>query len=102
MAQNKVTFHQQTSSYSNFRLLNFATGNYHCKCSVCGETFTGDKRAVQCLRCAFKAVEQNFKSLQLLKAEIAALVNFCDTEYCSGREIDFESVINSLRQLSAV
>lgn len=30
----------------------FAPGNYHCTCCICKETFQGDKRAVQCEKCA--------------------------------------------------
>ncbi len=49
-------------SVSNFRLLNFATGSYTCKCIVCGKEFMGDKRAVQCLDCACKMVEEKLIS----------------------------------------
>lgn len=33
----------------------FAPGHYSCKCGTCGETFRGDKRAVQCEPCALEA-----------------------------------------------
>ena len=46
----------------NFRLLNFATGSYSCTCSICGDHFIGDKRAVMCLGCAIKAAEEKFTS----------------------------------------
>ena len=49
-----------------------------------------------------KDVDPILNSLQQLKAEIAALVNHCDTVDNAGDEIDFESVIERLRQLSAV
>jgi hypothetical protein len=41
----------------NFRLGNYATGNYFGKCDICAEEFTGDKRARSCLPCAIKSVE---------------------------------------------
>jgi hypothetical protein len=46
----------------NFRLFNFATGSYTCRCCICGSNFLGDKRAVQCLACAIKAAEEKFTS----------------------------------------
>lgn len=30
----------------------FAPGEYLCKCHICGDEFTGDKRAVECKHCA--------------------------------------------------
>ena len=33
-------------------LFGYAPGGYMSKCSVCGETFDGDKRAFNCLPCA--------------------------------------------------
>lgn len=47
----------------------YAPGNYQCKCGTCGETFHGDKRAVQCEPCAleakarFDALDPNDKEL---------------------------------------
>lgn len=38
----------------NFKLFGYATGNYEGICVNCEETFFGDKRAVQCLKCAIK------------------------------------------------
>lgn len=35
-----------------FRLFNFATGSYTCKCLICGIEFIGDKKALTCLKCA--------------------------------------------------
>lgn len=32
----------------------YAPGNYTCKCCICGNTFRGDKRAVQCEPCAIE------------------------------------------------
>ena len=46
------------NTVGNFRLLLFATGSYACTCSVCGCSFTGDKRARQCLGCAIRLVEE--------------------------------------------
>lgn len=34
----------------------FAPGNYQSKCSACGGTFGGDKRALNCLNCAIDAI----------------------------------------------
>jgi hypothetical protein len=36
----------------------YAPGNYQCKCCICGNQFTGNKRAVQCEPCAEKAVSE--------------------------------------------
>jgi hypothetical protein len=38
----------------NFRLFNFATGSYTCKCSICGCDFIGDKRSLTCMKCAIE------------------------------------------------
>lgn len=35
----------------------FAPGNYLCKCAICGNTFKGDKRAVECEPCATSGKE---------------------------------------------
>lgn len=43
-----------------FRILVYATGDYVCTCSVCGSAFVGDKRAVMCLPCVIKLVEEKF------------------------------------------
>ena len=37
----------------------FAPGNYQCKCVDCKEIFIGDKRAVQCEKCATNMIIQN-------------------------------------------
>lgn len=34
------------------RLGGYADGNYQCTCSLCRESFVGDKRAIHCLPCA--------------------------------------------------
>ncbi len=34
----------------------YAPGGYMCKCCICGEQFTGDKRAVSCFYCAIAPV----------------------------------------------
>jgi hypothetical protein len=34
----------------------FAPGFYHCNCITCKNTFSGDKRAVQCEPCAIEMV----------------------------------------------
>ena len=36
----------------------YAPGNYHCTCCICGNKFTGDKRAVQCEPCAVEAIKE--------------------------------------------
>jgi hypothetical protein len=47
-------------SISGFRILGFATGEYANTCRSCGKQFIGDKRAVQCLECVIKLVEEKF------------------------------------------
>lgn len=32
----------------------FAPGSYMCRCAICEQSFTGDKRAVQCETCALR------------------------------------------------
>lgn len=48
----------------------FAPGNYLCKCIACGETFGGDKRALNCLNCAIDALSlpPNPPSREVLEA----------------------------------
>lgn len=41
-----------------YPIAGYAPGNYHCSCSVCEETFQGDKRAVTCEPCAIKLTEE--------------------------------------------
>jgi len=36
----------------------YAPGNYLCKCAICGCTFKGDKRSVECEPCAVKGKEE--------------------------------------------
>lgn len=57
---NEITYYE--NSVGNFRLLGFATGVYVCKCFYCGATFAGDKRAISCLACAIKSVEERFST----------------------------------------
>lgn len=66
------------NSAENFRLFNFATGSYCCRCSVCGREFYGDKRAVQCLACALNFAEQNSNDLRLLRAKFNALLDILE------------------------
>lgn len=35
----------------------FASGFYHCNCITCKNTFSGDKKAVQCEKCAIEMVK---------------------------------------------
>lgn len=35
----------------------FAPGFYHCNCVTCKNTFSGDKRSVQCEKCAIEMVK---------------------------------------------
>jgi hypothetical protein len=86
----------------NFRLLNFATGSYTCTCCICGTNFLGDKRAMQCLACALKAVEENCHSTQQLKAEIAYYLSGSEEHVDTGIVILTVETFNKLRQLSAV
>jgi hypothetical protein len=58
----------------NFRLGNYATGNYFGKCDICAEEFIGDKRARSCLPCALKAVEGLQAELDRIKGENRAMV----------------------------
>jgi len=84
----------------NFRLLNFATGAYMCKCLVCGKEFTGDKRAIQCLGCAIKAAEASCAELQSLKAQIVELVEEESARYHGGEGINIGKLFVRLRQLA--
>lgn len=36
----------------------YAPGHYHCNCSVCEDSFQGDKRAVTCEPCAIKLMSE--------------------------------------------
>lgn len=42
----------------------YAPGNYTCKCCICGNTFRGDKRAVQCKPCAIQCLVVLPKEIQ--------------------------------------
>ena len=79
------------NAVGNFRLLNFATGGYRCACRECGKEFTGDKRAVQCLACALKAVEAKFTAQNTPKApcctscnseRVTVICNKCGFKHC--------------------
>lgn len=45
-----------------YPIVGYAPGNYQCKCCDCGESFLGDKRAVQCEPCAI-ATKEKFDAL---------------------------------------
>ena len=66
------------NTVSNFRLLNFATGSYTCKCCMCGKEFVGDKRATVCLACALKTVEEKFTSTN---KQSVPPCSYCDDNY---------------------
>ena len=51
----EITYH--LNGVNNFRLGCFATGPYACICWICGKEFLGDKRAVECLACSIKGIE---------------------------------------------
>jgi hypothetical protein len=42
----------------------YAPGHYRCKCVTCKETFTGDKRAVQCEPCAVETTKPDWEQLR--------------------------------------
>jgi hypothetical protein len=46
----------------------YAPGNYHCKCSHCGNTFIGDKRAFECHDCVIKALAARVAELEAYNA----------------------------------
>lgn len=52
----------QGSDLKPWPLLGYAPGGYMCRCADCGTEFDGDKRAVQCLPCAAKAVHLTLTS----------------------------------------
>jgi len=90
------------NTVGNFRLLNFATGGYSCKCCVCGKGFIGDKRAVMCLACALKAVEESCHSTQQLQAKIRAISDIIEVSESGLVTADFAALKQRLRELSAV
>ena len=90
-------------SVKNFRLFNFATGAYQCKCCLCGKKFFGDKYAQWCLECAIKAAVENSNSQQQLKAEIAALADeVFQMSLLHPSEQKFSDIVDRMRQLSDV
>lgn len=42
-----------------FRLGSFATGDYLCRCNLCGAQFDGDKRSLNCLPCEISRLQQS-------------------------------------------
>lgn len=42
-----------------YPILGYAPGSYYCRCTTCGDQFTGDKRAVQCQPCAINALSES-------------------------------------------
>jgi len=41
-----------------YPIAGYAPGHYYCRCSVCGEQFQGDKRAVTCEPCAVQLTDE--------------------------------------------
>ena len=99
MAQN---IEYGLNSVKNFRLFNFATGAYQCKCCLCGKEFSGDKFAQWCLECAIKAAEENSNSTQQLQAKIRAVSEIIEVSESGLVTIDFAELKRRLRELSAV
>lgn len=69
----------------------YAPGNYECKCCICGNMFTGDKRAVQCEPCLVSD-KKKFDALspahqELLVKRHAAMANIMLTYKGSGEQI---------------
>ena len=80
------------NSAINFRLNNFATGNYNCKCKKCGEEFIGDKRAVWCLQCDLDNIESLLHE-RVVKPTLAEMdkmwINYVDNTL----QIEFEELM---------
>lgn len=86
----------------NFRLLNFATGNYTCTCCICGVRFIGDKRAVQCLACALKAVEENLNNTKDKQPAICAWLKvncLCGKWGHKGKDICYVCIESNNQQM---
>jgi len=81
----------------NFKLLGYATGCYSGKCLICGEKFIGDKRAMQCLGCAIKAVESRPDPLQEV-VEWAKENAYYDLEE-GGEVVNLNNLITKIRVL---
>lgn len=93
--ENSFIIEYGLNSARNFRLFNFATGSYNCKCIYCKNSFIGDKRAMQCLSCAIKQA----KSYSMVNQEVppcprncilptdAYELGFTHCPYC-GRELN--------------
>jgi hypothetical protein len=58
----QINYNLDEVTIKDFRLNNFATGSYFCKCSCCGKEFTGDKLAMFCLECAL-VYEENMNAI---------------------------------------
>lgn len=68
-------------------LSGFAPGNYMCICVDCEKQFEGDKRAVQCLDCAVRSVNNELLSLRSPPAPEAEAVAW-RYEYLKGYDGD--------------
>jgi hypothetical protein len=66
----------------------FAPGNYSCRCFSCEREFIGDKRAIQCERCATE---------KLARSQVKSTVTICPT--CQT-ELAFEGDICGLCQVA--
>ena len=56
-----------------FPIGGYAPGNYSCICTTCKTTFIGDKRAVQCEKCATELVKEVTEATAVEKAAMEHL-----------------------------
>lgn len=68
-------------SVGNFKLFGFATGSYACECTICGASFTGDKRSCECLDCALKKVDNLISMLSAYQQGVNQIEDFLEYTY---------------------
>lgn len=61
---------------SEWPLIGYAPGSYLCRCSACGKTFEGDKRAFNCLPCAVAGANDGLTRLREMEVEVLAAKDF--------------------------
>jgi len=71
-------------------------------CDLCGGTTFCQLNVCSDCKSNINNKEQNFNSLQQLKAEIAGYANALERELANGLRTKHEFIIGRLRQLSAV
>jgi hypothetical protein len=91
-----------------YPILGYAPGSYYCRCSTCGDQFTGDKQAVQCEPCAVNCLaltlEASLSRIVELEREVERLKEEKDLfamSYCGWYSYAEDAQIYKAQKLPA-